>query len=105
MKEWIISFVISIAVMGIIALWIWGLMSYEIVGIISLISIGIALFGVILVGIKLIIFDWMRLKSRIFFIKFWTWVVGDLSQKFKILHPLLLPHSRANWDISSYTKL
>lgn len=57
MKEWIISFVISIAVMGIIALWIWGLMSYEIVGIISLISIGIALFGVILVGIKLIIFD------------------------------------------------
>lgn len=57
MKEWIISFVISIAVMGIIALWIWGLMSYEIVGIISLISISIALFGVILVGIKLIIFD------------------------------------------------
>lgn len=57
MKEWIISFVISIAVMGIIALWIWGLMSYEIVGIISLISMGIALFGVILVGIKLIIFD------------------------------------------------
>lgn len=57
MKEWIISFVISIAVMGIIALWIWGLMSYEIVGIISLISMGIALFGIILVGIKLIIFD------------------------------------------------
>lgn len=57
MKEWIISFVISIAVMGIIALWIWGLMSYEIVGIISFISMGIALFGIILVGIKLIIFD------------------------------------------------